>query len=409
MMSPRESFFLEGLEHFDISDDFSISDDIFEDLKSLIARYSAGISLEKFDEYFMQIFEHDYKNTKWYLDNIDDYYFAMTLVSLFRLRAKSENLKRLGKLVPYKEDRMLCFIAEDSDEVDYTKPIFNLDPYIYLHNFAVDQKHNTANLETFLEQFYFAFKGKSWFESHQSKSEQFFGYWTFGLAAMVKKYNSSDIFFIDNLYYPRDLVNRIFMPTWQDSDKGLWARAQKKSIQRLYENKLKNQKTSKEYYLSTLFKEKFQLEFLKVNQDKLRQIFFKAFKQIAENEEKETIISNNKLLKLAIRTVAEDILNIDLGKISQKEGFFRQDIARKVYLDIMKMPDISYQKEVQYIEKLSAQDHLMSIERETLFLFFDFAKEILLLDKKYDHDDTSYWQELDDLVKGNKLEELFKL
>ncbi len=304
---------------------------------------------------------------------------------------------------------MLDFIAENRSEVDYSKPIFNLDPYIYLHNFVVDIHHNTANLETFLEQFYFAFKGKSWFESHKNKPKQFFGYWSFSVAAIVKKYDSSDIFFIDNLFYPRDLVERVFMPTWQDSEKGIWARAQKKSIQKLYANKIKRQKSSREHYLTSLYKDRFQTEFLKINQSRLEQIFFKEFKALAESAERDNILSDNQQLKAAIRRVAEQILHIDLKLVSQDEHFYRREIGRNVYLDIMKEPDLKYQQEINYLEKQSAYDHLLSIEQETLFLFYKLAQDILILDKKYDHSDSVYWQSLDDLIKGNKLENLFRL
>ncbi len=51
-------------------------------------------------------------------------------------------------------------------------------------------------------------KGQGWHDSHKSKHDVYFGYWSFETAAVVKIMNLNDSNFIDCQYYPKDLVHQ---------------------------------------------------------------------------------------------------------------------------------------------------------------------------------------------------------
>lgn len=51
-------------------------------------------------------------------------------------------------------------------------------------------------------------KDAGWYNSHKSKHDTYFGYWSFETAAIVKIMGLDDSSFIDCQYYPKDLVHQ---------------------------------------------------------------------------------------------------------------------------------------------------------------------------------------------------------
>jgi hypothetical protein len=49
-------------------------------------------------------------------------------------------------------------------------------------------------------------KDAGWHNSHKSRHDVFYGYWSFETAAVVKIMDLDDTKFIDCQYYPKDLV-----------------------------------------------------------------------------------------------------------------------------------------------------------------------------------------------------------
>lgn len=52
-------------------------------------------------------------------------------------------------------------------------------------------------------------KQSEWYDSHKSKHDSYFGYWSFETAAIVKIMNLDDSQFINNQYYPKDLISPV--------------------------------------------------------------------------------------------------------------------------------------------------------------------------------------------------------
>ena len=73
-----------------------------------------------------------------------------------------------------------------------------------------DDKSKASNLvKTFLEKdWYKEHKNSGWYNSHVNRHDTYSGYWSFESAAVVKIMGLDDSGFIDNPYYPKDLVHQ---------------------------------------------------------------------------------------------------------------------------------------------------------------------------------------------------------
>lgn len=67
-------------------------------------------------------------------------------------------------------------------------------------------KQQPVLIDKFLKGYYKGMKNAYWHDSHLGEDACYFGYWCFELAALVKGYRINDASFIDNQYYPSDIV-----------------------------------------------------------------------------------------------------------------------------------------------------------------------------------------------------------
>lgn len=71
-----------------------------------------------------------------------------------------------------------------------------------------DKQKAEKLVKDFLEKdWYKEHKDAGWYDSHKSKHDTYFGYWSFETAAVVKIMGLDDSSFIDCQYYPKDLVH----------------------------------------------------------------------------------------------------------------------------------------------------------------------------------------------------------
>jgi len=87
----------------------------------------------------------------------------------------------------------------------------------------IDDKSKAAKLvKTFLEKdWYKEHKNSGWYNSHTNKHNTYSGYWSFESAAIVKIMSLDDTSFIDQQYYPKDLVHQ---PKEETNKKGIFKR-----------------------------------------------------------------------------------------------------------------------------------------------------------------------------------------
>ncbi len=71
----------------------------------------------------------------------------------------------------------------------------------------IDRKKAERLIKEFItKDWYKEHKEAGWYNSHKSKHDTYFGYWSFETAAVVKIMNLDDSSFSDCQYYPKDLV-----------------------------------------------------------------------------------------------------------------------------------------------------------------------------------------------------------
>ncbi|WP_435353258.1 PoNe immunity protein domain-containing protein [Emticicia sp. SJ17W-69] len=136
--------------------------------------------------YLLNIDEKDFKKLVDVIDrdNVKDFLFE------FIIRAKLK-------------DREI--IVEESYQV-----FFGI-PNVFEKLRQAINESNKKNAEKLAKDFitkdwYKKHKDSGWYNSHKSKHDSYFGYWSFETAAIVKIMNLNDSEFGDNQYYPKDLI-----------------------------------------------------------------------------------------------------------------------------------------------------------------------------------------------------------
>ncbi|MFN8397065.1 MAG: DUF1911 domain-containing protein [Bacteroidia bacterium] len=93
-------------------------------------------------------------------------------------------------------------------------------PYEHLRT-AIDTPATSAeSIPQFLRTWYAGMATTPWFDAHLTHAPEFFGYWAFELAAVVKLQDITDSPFATNIFYPRDLVHQRMFRTWMDGRQG---------------------------------------------------------------------------------------------------------------------------------------------------------------------------------------------
>lgn len=155
---------------------------------------------------------------------LEGYVRALWLVSLATLfEVEDVLLERLLNLIGqsgidglYDRLVMLRFPKQGT-----TSTLLYSVPYLPLYQ-ALDAEAAKRDIyiHQFLEQFYRGMQDTHWYDIHLRREREFFGYWSFTLAAFVKGLNIPDASFADNYFYPRDLTGHRLFRTWDDSELG---------------------------------------------------------------------------------------------------------------------------------------------------------------------------------------------
>lgn len=195
-------------------------------IKIAIGMYSAGKPNRDIKNYIAEILATGQVK---YLspDRLDDYYGLSSIICLAHLLDLSEVLYRQGMEQLVEKDRLLDFLYKKNKKSDITKPLLHDDPYLFLDMFIRGQEDY---MNDYLEHFYNAFKNSIWHNSHLEDNKEFFGYWSFELAFLVRFHEKSDRIFIDHMYYPMDLARRKWMPSFFAGKEGEEARETVQSI-----------------------------------------------------------------------------------------------------------------------------------------------------------------------------------
>ncbi|CAN5437365.1 DUF1911 domain-containing protein [soil metagenome] len=202
----------------------------------LQCRYSLGHDLRKSVEDLKFCYDHCYESwdgfwklrtgepngsiilSQYTLSAYDEMLLMLSLGYL--LDVPNEDFKKLVDVIDRDGVKDFLFEFIIRDKIKDRQPITEESYKEYFHIPKCFEKLRQAITETdkgkaeklvkefITKDWYKNHKGQGWYDSHKSKHDTYFGYWSFETAAVVKIMNLNDSNFIDCQYYPKDLVHQ---------------------------------------------------------------------------------------------------------------------------------------------------------------------------------------------------------
>jgi hypothetical protein len=195
--------------------------------------YSAGQSIEVlrlgYYKAMLQVLR-DFRSSHQFrpLDpmKFDEYQIMLGIISLaicFDLEKSIFERSVVRTVSPVPCDRLVeALIAKYlGREADDDLPIHHAYPYQALWEATQDWcKDPSERVNHFFNNYYDGLKQAPWYDLHVKHSPDFFGYWSFESAAVIKLWKIDDRTFADSMFYPRDLIYERMFRTWEDSAEG---------------------------------------------------------------------------------------------------------------------------------------------------------------------------------------------
>ncbi|TAF76571.1 MAG: DUF1911 domain-containing protein [Bacteroidetes bacterium] len=200
-------------------------------LRSIFLKYSAGSLIFNFKDDLIQaieltyeswdgfwLVEHNGKKLNQYGEGYDEMLWMLSLGYL--LNIDEADFKKLVEVIDRDGVKDFLFEFIIRAKIKDRQPITEES---YQEFFGVPQTFNKlrqavtetdkSKAEKLVKEFitkdwYKNHKDAGWYNSHKSKHDTYFGYWSFETAAVVKIMGLDDSSFIDCQYYPKDLVHQ---------------------------------------------------------------------------------------------------------------------------------------------------------------------------------------------------------
>lgn len=202
-----------------------------ENLLLWISKYSAGWPLDKLADAFAEDVLSALEacsSALFDLDDLEDYFYAIWTVSIAELleMPRQTMLSIMEAFGGLDQDALLDRIVRSRNgETGTVGQLRHAEIWLPLFEvFDLPEGRRTAHIDYFLTHFYAGSSPVSWHDYHLQNNAGFFGYWSFELAVVVRALDIADDTFANNIFYPRDLAGREFLPTYLDSDVGERAR-----------------------------------------------------------------------------------------------------------------------------------------------------------------------------------------
>lgn len=123
----------------------------------------------------------------------------------------TKNIKKLESLIKESNkfnDYIIQFLVNSSNYETYT---VKWEKYLPLKNIIENYKNNNKKeaekeMKLYLKKWYSNNENVYWYDAHKSKAKIYFGYWCLESAALTCILDLDDSEYLDNQYYPKDLV-----------------------------------------------------------------------------------------------------------------------------------------------------------------------------------------------------------
>ena len=165
--------------------------------------YSVGAGLDEVYCYYLQSVNY-YKDVCTPADSMYDIIDLLSIGVLFKV-SKHDFLFALETIVEKfnRQDGLLSCLLRYLQDKSLVAQQSQFDYF----NHLVKNDDKAKILSSELSKWYQHHKGAHWYNSHNSKSNTYCGYWCFEIAALSKIFEIDDEQFKDNSYYPYDLAH----------------------------------------------------------------------------------------------------------------------------------------------------------------------------------------------------------
>ena len=170
-------------------------------LHKLIAMYSNGSPAIEIKEFFNNVYDAFLKVT-----NIS--YSDLILVISFSIIFSQEDKKMELFSIAQKfqmVDSFIELLLSDNDSNTKINPPIEFEKIAPIKN-AKTMEEQKKIVKQYLDSWYELNKEAYWFDSHKSKNNTYFGYWSFESAAVVKLLGLDKNNFKENQYFPYDII-----------------------------------------------------------------------------------------------------------------------------------------------------------------------------------------------------------
>ncbi|ROR31755.1 uncharacterized protein DUF1910 [Mobilisporobacter senegalensis] len=174
----------------------------------LIAKYSRGDNLEEIEKDYLKLIEdwEEVWQSDFYMKNL----WMISLGVLLNLGMKQfEKIKELldkYNVNDWLYNFLLRYNVDGIDEIqgDLSFP----EVYVKLKEIICNQTNRSEMLKLYISNdWYHRHNECGWYDSHKSKQNLYYGYWSFEAGAIAKILDIPDKHLKDEQYYPYDLVH----------------------------------------------------------------------------------------------------------------------------------------------------------------------------------------------------------
>lgn len=174
--------------------------------QKIMAKYSIGEDVALLINDYNNMIDIFIKSFDKEMTSYNSILSALSLSVIFNI----ENIKKLEIIIKESErynDYIIQFLLNSSNYDTYN---VKWEKYLLLKdiigNYKNNKKEAKKKMKLYLDSWYSNNENVYWYEAHKSKAKIYFGYWCLEAAALTYLLDLDDSEYLDNQYYPKDLV-----------------------------------------------------------------------------------------------------------------------------------------------------------------------------------------------------------
>lgn len=169
-----------------------------------IARYSLGENIDILKNEYVQMLSEISRDYSAELYN--DILWIVSIGIL--LDIEEDDFSLIAKLIEKSDWLYEYLLNYRNDNIGISDTVLFKKPYKFLYEIVNVKQNKIVALKEYLEKHWYKDNNDAgWYDSHKSKQNTYYGYWSFESGAIVKILGLDDTILKDVPYYPYDLVH----------------------------------------------------------------------------------------------------------------------------------------------------------------------------------------------------------